>query len=299
MKRPNKLLNKIYLSSLFIESFLFLSVLTAYNIRFGEEKAETEVEETIGNNEDVISSGEARIGSREQSDGADNADRAESGRDEEDGTDNADEAGSGREEADDTDDAEGTGSGREEADDTDDAEGTGSGRDETDDADETAGDRGLTNDTSEKDDSRTSQTHFAYDGKQRLPWPVMGNVILPYSMDTTVYYTTLDQYACNDGLLIGARKGEEVTAVADGRIVNVAQSDRYGTMVTLLIGDNYEVFYGQMGNVKHEIGDEVKEGDVLGLVAEPTRSFVLEGPHLYFKMTYQGEPVNPVDYLES
>lgn len=299
MKRPNKLLNKKYLSSLVIAAFLILSVLTAYNIRFGEEKAETEVEETIGDNEDVISSGEARIGSREQSDGADNADRAESGRDEEDGTDNADEAGSGREEADDTDDAEGTGSGREEADDTDDAEGTGSGRDETDDADETAGDRGLTNDTSEEDDSRTSQTHFAYDGKHRLPWPVMGNVILPYSMDTTVYYTTLDQYACNDGLLIGARKGEEVTAVADGRIVNVAQSDRYGTMVTLLIGDNYEVFYGQMGNVKHEIGDEVKEGDVLGLVAEPTRSFVLEGPHLYFKMTYQGEPVNPVDYLES
>ena len=275
MKRPNKLLNKKYLSSLVIAAFLILSVLTAYNIRFGEEKAETEVEETIGDNEDVISSGEARIGSREQSDGADNADRAENGRE------------------------EGTGSRREEADDADDADRTGSRREEADDADEAAGDRGLTNDTSEEDDSRTSQTHFAYDGKQRLPWPVMGNVILPYSMDTTVYYTTLDQYACNDGLLIGARKGEEVTAVADGRIVNVAQSDRYGTMVTLLIGDNYEVFYGQMGNVKHEIGDEVKEGDVLGLVAEPTRSFVLEGPHLYFKMTYQGEPVNPVDYLES
>lgn len=286
MKRPNKLLNKKYLSSLVIAAFLILSVLTAYNIRFGEEKAETEVEETIGDNEDVISSGEARIGSREQSDGADDTDDAEgteSGRNEEDGADNADEAGSGRNEEDGADDADRTESGRK----------------ETDDADETAGDRGLTNDTSEKDDSRTSQTHFAYDGKQRLPWPVMGNVILPYSMDTTVYYTTLDQYACNDGLLIGARKGEEVTAVADGRIVNVAQSDRYGTMVTLLIGDNYEVFYGQMGNVKHEIGDEVKEGDVLGLVAEPTRSFVLEGPHLYFKMTYQGEPVNPVDYLES
>lgn len=286
MKRPNKLLNKKYLSSLVIAAFLILSVLTAYNIRFGEEKAETEVEETIGNNEDVISSGEARIGSREQSDGADDTDDAEgteSGRNEEDGADNADEAGSGRNEEDGADDSDKTESGRK----------------ETDDADETAGDRGLTNDTSEEDDSRTSQTHFAYDGKQRLPWPVMGNVILPYSMDTTVYYTTLDQYACNDGLLIGAKKGEEVTAVADGRIVNVAQSDRYGTMVTLLIGDNYEVFYGQMGNVKHEIGDEVKEGDVLGLVAEPTRSFVLEGPHLYFKMTYQGEPVNPVDYLES
>ena len=151
MKRPNKLLNKKYLSSLVIAAFLILSVLTAYNIRFGEEKAETEVEETIGDNEDVISSGEARIGSREQSDGAD-----------------------------DTDDAEGTESGRNE-------------EDGADDADETAGDRGLTNDTSEKDDSRTSQTHFAYDGKHK-EIEISGSNDYPYNFKEFLELLKLDQY---------------------------------------------------------------------------------------------------------
>ena len=179
MKKPNKLLNKKYISSLVIAAFLILSVLTAYNIQFGNNRQE------------------------------------------------------------------------------------------------------------EKDTS----------GK--MPWPVMGNVILPYSMDTTVYYTTLDQYACNDGILIGAKKGEDVIATADGRIVNIAKSDRYGTTVTMVIGEYYEVSYSQVENVNYEIGDEVKEGDVIATVAEPTRSFTLEGPHLFFKMTYKGETVNPTDYLEA
>ena len=50
MKRPNKLLNKKYLSSLVIAAFLILSVLTAYNIQFGnnrQEKKDTDVTETM------------------------------------------------------------------------------------------------------------------------------------------------------------------------------------------------------------------------------------------------------------
>jgi murein DD-endopeptidase MepM/ murein hydrolase activator NlpD len=89
-----------------------------------------------------------------------------------------------------------------------------------------------------------------------------------------------------------------VVAAADGREVNLSDSDRYGTTLTVLIGDYYEVYYSQIDNVKYGIGDEIKEGDVIGTVAEPTRSFVLEGPHLFFKMTCKGEAVNPTEYLE-
>lgn len=140
---------------------------------------------------------------------------------------------------------------------------------------------------------------FHYDGEEKLPWPVMGSVILPYSMDTTVYYTTLDQYACNEGVLIGAGKGEKVKAAAPGRVVNIFDSDKYGRMVTVLIGDYYEMYYGQLENVNYEVGDELEAGEVIGTVAEPSRAFNLEGPHLFLKMTWKGEPVNPTDYLES
>lgn len=275
MKRPNKFLNKKYLSSLVIAAFLILSVLTAYNIRFGNNEpdtAVTEVEETIGNNEDVISSGDSDTTKESKNDAGISEDSDYEKRS------SSDVGGD-----------------------------TQSRQEETEESNE---DTGYSNNeesknmqdkrnTSEEEEAQTAENNFSYDGTSKMPWPVMGNVILPYSMDTTVYYTTLDQYACNDGILIGAKKGEEVMATADGRIVNITESDRYGTTVTLLIGEYYEVFYSQVENVNYEVGDEVKEGDVIATVAEPTRSFTLEGPHLFFKMTYKGDPVNPTDYLEA
>ena len=31
------------------------------------------------------------------------------------------------------------------------------------------------------------------------------------------------------------------------------------------------------------LGDDIQEGDVIGTVAEPTRSFVLEGPNVFLR----------------
>lgn len=275
MKRPNKFLNKKYLSSLVIAAFLILSVLTAYNIRFGNNEpdtAVTEVEETIGNNEDVISSGDSDTTKESKNDAGISEDSDYEKRS------SSDVGGDTQSRQEETEESN---------------EDTGYSDNE-----ESKNMQDKRN-TSEEEEAQTAENNFSYDGTSKMPWPVMGNVILPYSMDTTVYYTTLDQYACNDGILIGAKKGEEVMATADGRIVNITESDRYGTTVTLLIGEYYEVFYSQVENVNYEVGDEVKEGDVIATVAEPTRSFTLEGPHLFFKMTYKGDPVNPTDYLEA
>lgn len=269
MKKPNKFFAKKYISSLVIAAFLVLSVLTAYNIKTGKEGPEAsntevketegeKVKETIGDSDDVITSGERQLEERE--------DTMDSEKDKE-------EDDTSRNKEDD----------EQEQSDVIDSEQEEAKEDSKKSTDETA--------------AETKQ--YNYNGKNNLTWPLIGNIILPYSMDTTVYYTTLDQYACNDGILIGGKTGDEVVAVADGRVVNVFDSDRYGKTVTLLIGDYYEVSYGQVENVKYDIGDEVEEGDVLATVAEPARAFSLEGPHLYFKMTYKGEPVNPTDYLKS
>ena len=45
---------------------------------------------------------------------------------------------------------------------------------------------------------------LSYNGTDRLSWPVQGNVILDYSMDSTIYFPTLDQYKCNPALIIHA-----------------------------------------------------------------------------------------------
>lgn len=284
MKSPNKLLNKKYISSLAVAAFLILSVLTAYNIkidRSNPEETNTQTEETARESEEAMNQADGQNPLNEQN--REKSEKEESGNDDENtGSQTDDERES---------DSQSEKESEENNDSAVEKEDT-----EKEDKDKEESDE---EDTENDDtDSEDKTKKYSYDGKTKLSWPVMGNVILPYSMDTTVYYTTLDHYACNDGLLIGAKVGDEVVAAADGRVVNISDSDRYGTTVTILIGDYYEMEYAQVTDLKCEIGDEVEEGQIIAAVAEPTRAFGLEGPHLFLKMTCKGEAVNPTDYLK-
>ena len=58
--------------------------------------------------------------------------------------------------------------------------------------------------------------HFSAD--TGLLWPMEGNVILNYSMDSTVYFATLDQYKYNPAVLISGNVNDKVVAVAKGKI---------------------------------------------------------------------------------
>lgn len=138
----------------------------------------------------------------------------------------------------------------------------------------------------------------AYNGKDKLIWPVSGNVLIPYSMDTTVYFETLDQYQCNPALYIKAETGTEVKASYEGKVTGISKDDRLGNLVTVDMGNGYFATYGQLEDVSLKKGDYVETGSVIGKVAEPTNYFMLEGSHLYVKMTKDKKPVNPTDYFE-
>ena len=139
---------------------------------------------------------------------------------------------------------------------------------------------------------------MSYNGQDKLSWPVSGNVIIPYSMDTTVYFETLDQYQCNPALYVKADKGTEVKAVYGGTVSAVTKNDRYGNLITIDMGNGYKISYGQLTDIPYKKGDVVKTGTVIGKIADPTDYFTLEGSHLYMKMTLKGKPVNPTEYLE-
>lgn len=138
----------------------------------------------------------------------------------------------------------------------------------------------------------------SYNGIEKLSWPVTGNVLIPYSMDTTVYFETLDQYQCNPALYIKADTGTQVKAMYGGIVTKVEKTDRYGQLLTIDMGNGYEASYGQMSDITYKEGDTVKTGDVLGKIAEPTDYFILEGSHLYLKMTKDDKAVNPTEYFE-
>jgi septal ring factor EnvC (AmiA/AmiB activator) len=145
---------------------------------------------------------------------------------------------------------------------------------------------------------KTASDILSYDGKTKLEWPITGNIILPFSMDTTVYYETLDQYKCNPGILIEAKEGQGVGAVTKCKVVDVTESDELGKQVILDLGNDYTVIMGQLKDIKVKKGDVLNTKDVIGYVAEPTSYYTLEGSHLYMEMLEKETPVNPVKYMK-
>lgn len=128
---------------------------------------------------------------------------------------------------------------------------------------------------------------------ETLARPVSGEALIPYSMNASVYFATLDQYKYNPAVIYDAEEGTAVTACAEGQVLSVFTDSELGNAVTLDLGDGYTVTYGQLADVTAAQGDYVDAGAQLGTVASPTKYYAVEGANLYFKLEKDGEPVNP------
>ena len=123
--------------------------------------------------------------------------------------------------------------------------------------------------------------------------PVSGEILLPFSMDGSIYFATLEHYKYNPALMLSAEAGTAVVACADGNVVEIFQDAQIGTAVTMELGDGYQITYGQLQDVTVSVGDYVSEGETFAAVAAPTKYFSVEGSHLYLKVTAEGAPVDP------
>lgn len=131
-----------------------------------------------------------------------------------------------------------------------------------------------------------------------LVWPVSGSVLIPYSMDKTVRFATLEQYKYNPAMVLAATEGDIISAVAGGRVTDVFYDEEIGNAVTVDIGNGYEVTYGQLKDIAVAKGSYVEKGSLLGYVAAPTIYYSVEGTNAYFKLTLNGEPVDPLGQLQ-
>ena len=148
-----------------------------------------------------------------------------------------------------------------------------------------------------KETGTQSETlHFS--PEDGMLWPLEGNVLVNYSMDSTVYFATLDQYKYNPAVIIEGDVNSKVYSVAKGQVTDISSNEVTGCTMTVDLGDGYQAIYGQLKEPKFAVGDYVESGHVLGFVAEPTKYFSVEGSNLYFALQKDGEPVDPVQYFE-
>ncbi len=145
--------------------------------------------------------------------------------------------------------------------------------------------------------STAMQPALTFSDSDSLVWPIVGNILVNYSMDKTVYFPTLQQYKYNPAIIIQASEGDLITSVSAGKVTSVFKDPQIGNGITMELGGGYEATYGQLANILVSEGSYVAAGDVIAEVAAPTKYYSVEGTNVYFKLTKDGEPVNPLSKL--
>lgn len=145
--------------------------------------------------------------------------------------------------------------------------------------------------------STSIQPALTFGDGDTLAWPIVGNVLINYSMDKTVYFPTLEQYKYNPAIIIAAVEGETITAAANGKVSRVYQDPNLGNVIVTELGNGYELTYGQLKDLTVSEGGYVNKGEIIGSVAAPTKYYSVEGCNVYFKLTKEGVPVNPMSKL--
>ena len=140
--------------------------------------------------------------------------------------------------------------------------------------------------------------NLSFSEDEQLLWPVVGNVLINYSMDKPVYFSTLEQYKFHPAIVIQAKEGQNIMAAARGRVTKIEKTEELGNVITMDIGSDYEISYGQLDNIQVKEGDLVEKGAYIADVAVPTKYYSVEGTNLYFSLKKNGTPVNPMTKLQ-
>ncbi len=96
------------------------------------------------------------------------------------------------------------------------------------------------------------------------------------------------------GVLILAPEGEEVRAVAAGRVVFADWMRGFGNLLILDHGENYLTIYGYNEALLRRVGEPVHAGDVIATVGA-TGGAGTSG--LYFEMRHEGKAFDPLTWV--
>ncbi|MCP4437636.1 MAG: peptidoglycan DD-metalloendopeptidase family protein [Aureispira sp.] len=97
------------------------------------------------------------------------------------------------------------------------------------------------------------------------------------------------------GIDLVAPEGTSLLAVKNAVVVRVQQSDEgYGNNVVLAVDETISVLYGHMQSIGVKVGQELKQGDIIGTVGNTGKSVK---PHLHFELIQNGKKVDPKAFL--
>ena len=125
--------------------------------------------------------------------------------------------------------------------------------------------------------------------------PIEGEIILEFAKDKLVYSNTLEEWITHNGVDIKGDEAMPVKASADGKIKDKKFDPRYGNTIIIEHDDGYKSVYSNLSTLDLvEIGQDVKQGDIISGVGQGYGFEVDEGPHVHYEVWRDTEPINPV-----
>ncbi len=131
----------------------------------------------------------------------------------------------------------------------------------------------------------TSQTPVAGDVQSRnLFRPASGVITVPFDMQKRHY-----------GVDIAASPNESVVSILDGTVVMSGYTSEDGYVICIHHAGDMISVYKYCSSLLKKEGDKVKAGDVVALVGNV--GSVYSSSHLHFELWYEGQPLDPQNYI--
>lgn len=100
----------------------------------------------------------------------------------------------------------------------------------------------------------------------------------------------------HEGIDLAAPKGTPIYASADGIVTAAGRESGYGNVVRIRHEFGFETVYGHQSVIRVKVGQQVSRGERIGDMGSTGRS---TGSHLHYEVRVNGQPVNPMTYLEA
>ena len=128
-------------------------------------------------------------------------------------------------------------------------------------------------------------------------FPLNNKISREYSNGELVKNKTTNDWRTHNGVDISGKKGDKINAICDGIVTELEHSDIWGTIITINHNNGIIAkYYGLQKDSTVKPGDEVKEGQKIGLLGEiPIEK--ANGIHLHFELYKDGMTISPSDYL--
>ena len=121
-----------------------------------------------------------------------------------------------------------------------------------------------------------------------MGWPVQGPILSPFGAKGVG--------VSNDGIDIGAPKGEPVVAAAPGTVVYAGNEMKgFGNLVLIRHQNDWVTAYAHLDRVMVKKDSVVAQGDMIGTVGKTGNA---QSPRLHFEVRHAEKPVDPAGVIK-